>query len=81
MDARVTKISLTELPLLRDLFLSDWPKHVIGYYTIDNFIRWFKQDPSYGDAEIYCLDGDWSDGTFVVLVKALIISYRRKVFG
>lgn len=70
---KLTKIPPNDLPGLRDLFVQYWPKHVIGYYTIDNFVKWFEQDPNYADAELYCLDGDWSDGTYVILVSRSLL--------
>lgn len=66
---RLKVIPRADLTKLRDLLLQDWPKHVVGYHTVDNFVRWYEQDPDYPDATIYCLDGDWSDGTYVILVS------------
>lgn len=65
----LVEIKRSELPQLRDLFLVNWPENMIGYYTIDNFIRWFKKESTIENLIIYCLNGDWSDGTFVAIVS------------
>lgn len=67
---KLVQIPRSDLPQLRDLFLLDWPKHIIEHGLVDNYIRWFEQDPHYGDVTIYSLNGDWSDGTFAVIVSS-----------
>lgn len=54
---------------LRDKFLSDWPKHHLGYYLVDNYIKWFTKSSNIPNLKFYSLDGDWNDGTFVVIVS------------
>lgn len=65
----LVEINRSELPQLRDLYLIDWPENMQGYYTVDNFIRWFEKKPIIKNLVLYCLNGDWSDGTFVAIVN------------
>ncbi|XP_055838916.1 uncharacterized protein LOC129906945 [Episyrphus balteatus] len=57
-----------ELTKLRDLYLKDWPQNCVGYYTLDNFIRWLQKDPQIKALAILTLNNDdWrTDGTFVL---------------
>lgn len=71
----LVEIERSELPLLRDLFLLNWPEHMIGYYTVDNFIRWYEKDSQIKNLVIYSLNGDWSDGTFVAIVSKTVFSH------
>lgn len=65
----ISEISKTDLPKLRDLYLRDWPENVIGYYTVNNFIRWLEKEPNIVNLKFYCLNGDFSDGTFAFVVS------------
>lgn len=65
----IFEIPCDELPSLRDLFLQNWPENMIGYYTIDNYIRWLTNDPNIRNLKIYSLNNDFRDGTFVVIVR------------
>lgn len=60
-------------PALRDLYRRDWPLHFVGFQTIDALISWTKLHPAIGHLQVYALNGDWSDGTFVVAVSEYII--------
>lgn len=66
---KMIEIPRTDLPKLRDIFLTNWPRHIIGYELVNNFIRWYNQDPNFDEAIFYSLNGDWSDGTFIVIVS------------
>lgn len=57
---------------LRDLYLKNWPENLLGYYTIDNYIRWIEKLTTIEQLFIYSLNGDWSDGTFAVIVSYVI---------
>jgi hypothetical protein len=70
------QISSDKWPELRDKFLINWPTNILGYYTIDNFIRWIQKQPDVKHLQLYCLNGDWSDGTFVAIVS----DFKRKIF-
>lgn len=54
---------------LRDLYKADWPLNLISYYTIDNIIRWLNDDSPVNHLRVCCLNGDWSDGTFAIIVS------------
>lgn len=69
--SKLVEIDRAELPQLRDMYLADWPENMLGYYTVDNFIRCFEKDPEIKSLVFYCLDGDWSDGSFAVIVNHL----------
>lgn len=70
MSGELTIIESTDWLRLRDKFLINWPVNAMGYYTIDNFIKWKRIDASYVDCIFYALDGDWDDGTVLILVDA-----------
>lgn len=42
---------------------------MLGYYTVDNFIRWFERKTTIKNLIFYSLNGDLSDGTFVAIVN------------
>lgn len=42
---------------------------MLGFYTMDNFVRWIAIEPNIEHLRVYALNGDWSDGTFVVVVS------------
>ncbi|XP_055839994.1 uncharacterized protein LOC129907695 [Episyrphus balteatus] len=63
--------TLVEIPLedwskLRDLY-ENRKLESNSYNMIQNYINWLKKDPSLKDlVKFYSLNGDWSDGTFVL---------------
>lgn len=73
----LVEINRSELPQLRDLYLVNWPENMQGYYTVDNFIRWFEKKPIIKNLVFYCLNGDWSDGTFVAIVNNKFVAVSR----
>lgn len=77
MCDKLVEILFDDLPKLRDLYLPDWPKNMMGYSTIDNYINWLQLDSNIKHLHIYSLNGDWSDGTYVIVVSlSLYICYR-----
>lgn len=66
---KLVEIKPSEWKKLRDLYTSNWPLDIIGYFTVDNFIRWYEKDPNVKNLKFYSLNDDWSDGTFICLVK------------
>lgn len=66
---KLIEIPPSQLVNLRDLYLKDWPVNMLGYYTIDNYIRWIDKQATIKDLFVYSLNGDWSDGTFAVMVS------------
>lgn len=70
--SRLSEIHPFKWPELRDKYLVDWPKNMLGYYTMDNYLRWVTIDPDIANLCVYALDNDWSDGTFVVIVSIFV---------
>lgn len=66
---KLQEVPRDDLPKLRSMFLRDWPNHCLGYGTLQNYEHWYKKDPNYSDGRVYCLNGDWSDGSFMVIVS------------
>lgn len=64
---KLVEIPVADWPALRDLYKEDWPRNHVGYYTLDNFIRWVNLDPNIKHLKVLSLNGDWSDGTFVII--------------
>lgn len=71
MENKLTEINRKDLPLLQRLYNPNEPDTHIAYTTIDTYIRWFEQNPSLNNDKVkfYCLNGDFSYGTFVVTVS------------
>lgn len=67
--SKVIEIKSEHWFTLRDKFLCNWPQEYLGYYMINNYIRWKQQDSKLKNVNFYSLDGDWSDGTFVIIVS------------
>lgn len=65
----ISEISQADLPKLRDLYLRDWPDNIIGYSTVNNYIRWLEKHLNIANLKFYCLNGDFSDGTFAIVVS------------
>lgn len=70
MSDQLTEIDRNDLLVLRDLYKPDGSKNYIAYVTIDTYIHWFQQDPNVEHVKFYCLNGDFSHGTFVVIVSS-----------
>lgn len=73
MADRLAKIAIIDLPKLRDLYKSqaDVKTNGISVTTIQNYIDWFAQDPNLAHVDFYCLNEDFSDGTFAVIVSGI----------
>lgn len=71
MSNQLTPIPQESLVPLRNLYSKDWPKNIVPSYLLQNYINWYKKDPNYvkSNVEILCLNNDWSDGTFCVIVS------------
>ncbi|XP_063702947.1 uncharacterized protein LOC134832746 [Culicoides brevitarsis] len=74
---QANQIFIEDWPVLRDLFTRDWPKYCLPYHLIQNFLDWHKIDPEHvnTDIQLFCLNGDWSDGTFFALDGNSIFFY------
>lgn len=69
MSDRLVKINKRDWPVLNQLYKLNSEKNYIAHTTIDTYNRWLQQDPDLKNVEFYCLNGDFSDGTFVVIVS------------
>lgn len=73
MSEKIIEIPTENWPELRDLYLSEWPVNMLGYYTVDNFIKWVEKEPDIKNLHVYSLNGDWSDGTFAIVVSVTVL--------
>lgn len=71
---RLVEIQQKDLSILKNMYTSEnGCKTNIAYVTIDNYIRWLEIDPSESkDIRFFCLNGDFSDGTFIVIVSIIL---------
>lgn len=72
MADQLTEIPAENLPKLSDLYksrVSNARANGISVTTIENYIDWIKIDPDLAHVTFYCLNGDFSDGTFAVIVR------------
>lgn len=73
MGEKITEIDRKDLTLLKALYISNGPKHFTTCITIDNYIRCFQQNSNVNDITFFCLNGDFSDGTFIVVVRTFFV--------
>lgn len=73
MPDTLMEINRNDLPILQNLYKLNGSKGCIGYMTIGNYIGFFKQDPAVKHVNVYCLNGDFGDGTFVITVSIYIV--------
>lgn len=73
MTDTLMEIDRNDLPNLQKLYKSNELDSCIGYMTIGNYIEFFEQDPSVKHLKVYCLNGDFSDGTFVITVSSFTL--------
>lgn len=72
---RLVEIPAEDLLTLRSLYKSpeNGSRTHIAYESIDIHMRWLEQDPNASTyIKFYCLNGDFSDGTFIVIVSTPI---------
>lgn len=70
-SSKLVEIPREEWNNLRDLYKVDWPRNLVGFYTVDNFMKWTGKDPSIKNLKAFSLDGDYTDGTFLFVVSWL----------
>lgn len=82
MTDRLTEIAVGDLPRLRDLYKpeANIKKSYTGFTTLETYIDWFTQDPNLQNVKLYCLNDDFSDGTFVSTVSVLFFRFIEFVF-
>lgn len=64
----LVEIDRKDWPILKQLYLNV-PKSFYAYISIDTYIRWTESDPNLDGVNIFCLNGNFSDGTFVAIVS------------
>lgn len=71
---RLVEIQQKDLSILKNMYTSkDGCRTNIAYITIVNYIRWIEIDPNESkDIKFLCLNGDFSDGTFIVIVSVIL---------
>lgn len=80
--------STEKLQILRDRYLKEWPKYIISYYTIDNYINWLINNEDLKDVRFLTVDQNWQEsGTFLIIVRIFknlnlnLINYRKIFLG
>ncbi|GAB0088876.1 uncharacterized protein DMENIID0001_033400 [Sergentomyia squamirostris] len=64
---RLVPIPREDLPALRNLYKVNWPKYLVVYKTINQFILWLETDPKIDNLFIWSLNGLWqSNGTVII---------------
>lgn len=67
----LVEMTRKDLKILKKLYaLNGTPQNYVSYTTIDNYIRWFERDSHLKHIKIYCFNGNFSDGTFVIIVSS-----------
>lgn len=71
MADRLVEMKIEDLAKLQELYkpARSVKDGYIGLMTIESHIRWLKQDPQLKNVRFFCLNGDYSDGTFAVTVS------------
>lgn len=69
---RLVEVPRADWPKLRDLYLPDKSKSYIAYTALESYISWCAVDPDIKHVMIYSLNGDFSDGTFAIIVNKLL---------
>lgn len=73
VKGRLVEIPKEDLSMLKDLHAAkSGSRTSVAFSTIDTYIRWIEKDPNQRKyVKFYCLNGDFSDGTFIVIVSRL----------
>lgn len=80
MDNRLVEIESEKWEELKVLYEPETSETILGLSTINNYIRWIKRDASLSHLAFYSLNGDWSDGTFVVVVSIQTNMLRKRKY-
>lgn len=54
---------------LRNLYKENSVAHYLAYATIENCIQLIERYPNVKHVNLFCLNGDFSDGTFIMIVS------------
>lgn len=72
MPDQLVPIPANQLPVLKHLLATDFPRHLVGYGLISNLQDWYEQTPVIEHLTVWSLNGDWqTDGLFLVTVRAI----------
>lgn len=72
MGDKLTEIARSGLPSLKELYTPNRTfETYLTYRMIDNYIKWFAQDSNLQEIKFFCLNGDFTKGTFVVVVSTV----------
>lgn len=69
MADKLVEIASENWPALRDLYDVTDPNTYYGHCTVENYIQWLKKEPLDKDYSVYSLNGEWSDGTYLIVVS------------
>lgn len=69
MSNKLVEIQTKNWLQLRNLYAPNGPHTFLGYNLVDNYVRWLEKDSNLKNIIFYSLNGDWSDGTFIVIVR------------
>lgn len=69
MSDLLVEIKRKDWHFLRNLYHQNSDEHYIAYTTIENCIRVVEQDPNVKHINLFCLNGDFNDGSFVMIVS------------
>lgn len=74
MTYKLVEIPFNKWSELRDLYTKKGPTNLLPYSLLQNYLSWYKQDCDYVNqtVKVFSLNGDWSDGTFALVVRSLI---------
>lgn len=80
---RLVEIQQEDVSILKNMYTSkDGSRTNIAYITIDNYMRWIEKDPNESNSiKFFCLNGDFSDGTFVVTVSIILYDLLQKEYS
>lgn len=68
MVDKLVEIGSENWASLRNMYAVDDPNTYYAHCTVENYIKWLEKEPGTHDWHIYSLNGDWSDGTYLVVV-------------
>lgn len=72
MTDQLVEINRKDLPTLVNLYKNSGFEHYVAYMTIVNYMRWIDNNKNEKYVKFYCLNDDFSDGTFVVMVSTKV---------
>lgn len=72
---KLVEIHPKDLPALKILYKENISNGFLASMAIDNYIRWFKLDQNLTNVNFFCLNGDFCDGTFVLIASVLLLFY------